>query len=116
MGGKETTTGAISDIQLDKFLTKKLLKFKGKLFAEMDRLLHGPLHHQNKQWLKSAEAREILNVSPGTLQTLCISRILPFTKLGGSMYYKASDVDRILERGKIKCKFTDTVLYDLLRP
>ncbi len=100
MGGKENTSGTSTGLQLDQLITKRdLLQFKEELLAELARLLQQPVHHPSKQWLKSAEVRKLLNISPGTLQTLRINGTLPYTKLGGSMYYKSSDIEKILEKG-----------------
>ncbi|MBT2561360.1 helix-turn-helix domain-containing protein [Pedobacter sp. ISL-68] len=50
-----------------------------------------------KEWLKSAEVRKMLNISPGTLQNLRINGTLRYTKIGGMMYYKLEDITRLLE-------------------
>jgi len=50
-----------------------------------------------KEWLKSSDVRRILNCSPGTLQNLRVNGKLPFSKVGGTMYYKLSDVKTLLD-------------------
>ena len=40
-----------------------------------------------KRWLKSYQVMRMLGVSTGTLQNLRINRQIPFTKIGGSLYY-----------------------------
>lgn len=52
------------------------------------------------KWLKSHQVQRLLNISPGTLQTLRISGTIPFSKVGGSIYYSADDVNKVLERNK----------------
>lgn len=37
--------------------------------------------------MKSHEVRRLLKISPGTLQTLKSSGILPYTKMGGVHFY-----------------------------
>ncbi|MBE7177566.1 MAG: helix-turn-helix domain-containing protein, partial [Mucilaginibacter polytrichastri] len=54
---------------------------------------------QQKQWLKSHEVRKLLGISPGTLQTLRINETLPYSKVGGTMYYKSSDLNKLMEDG-----------------
>ncbi|WP_284651649.1 helix-turn-helix domain-containing protein [Flavobacterium terrisoli] len=56
---------------------------------------------QTKQWLKSAEVRKLLNISPGTLQTLRINKTLSYTKIGGTIYYAFQDIEKVLERNKV---------------
>jgi len=80
-------------------ITKEDLKqLKTEMLAEIRQLIK-PEDRQNKQWLKSAEVRKLLNISPGTLQNLRINGTLRFTKIGGMMYYKLEDITRLLEGG-----------------
>lgn len=50
------------------------------------------------QWLKSAEVRKILKISPGTLQNLRINGTLQYKKIGGLLYYKYEDLTKMLEK------------------
>lgn len=80
-------------------ITKEDLKqLKTEMLAEIRQLIK-PEDRQSKQWLKSAEVRKLLNISPGTLQNLLINGTLRFTKIGGMMYYKLEDINRLLEGG-----------------
>lgn len=54
-----------------------------------------------KQWLKSKEVRSLLNISPGTLQTLRINGTLTYTKVGSIMYYDNADIEKLLHRNKV---------------
>lgn len=55
---------------------------------------------QKSEWLKSAQVRDMLSISPGTLQTLRVNGTLKHTKIGGSFYYLQSDIDALLKSGK----------------
>ncbi|RYY52027.1 MAG: DNA-binding protein [Chitinophagaceae bacterium] len=80
-------------------ITKEDLKqLKNEMLAEIRQLIK-PEDRQSKRWLKSAEVRKLLNISPGTLQNLRINGTLRFTKIGGMMYYKLEDINRLLEGG-----------------
>jgi hypothetical protein len=46
--------------------------------------------------MRSADVRKLLNISPGTLQNLRINGTLTFSKVGGRMFYKPQDVDKML--------------------
>ncbi|RYY00601.1 response regulator [bacterium] len=54
---------------------------------------------EHKKWLRSAEVRAILNISPGTLQNLRINGTLAFTKVGSIFYYAFSDIQSLLHNG-----------------
>ena len=64
------------------------------------KLINKPGQGEVKKWLKSVEARKLLNISPGTLQNLRINGTLRYTKIGGIMYYKLEDINKILEGGQ----------------
>jgi hypothetical protein len=53
-----------------------------------------------KEWLRSSEVMEMLSISSGTLQNLRINRDIPFTKMGGTLYYERAEVVKALN----KCK------------
>ena len=50
------------------------------------------------EWVESEEAMKILGVSIGTLQNLRNNGTVPYTKLGGKLKYKKSDLLNILEK------------------
>jgi hypothetical protein len=81
------------------FITKDDLRKIENLLGEIKGLLK-PEQGQSKQWLKSAEVRKLLNISPGTLQNLRINGTLRYTKIGGMLYYKLEDITRLLEGGQ----------------
>jgi predicted site-specific integrase-resolvase len=64
-------------------------------------------HHGQpaKKWLKSYEVRELLNISPGTLQNLRINGTLPYTKIGGVMFYDYEDIKKILTENQVRNRF-----------
>tara|TARA_B100000795_G_scaffold123513_1_gene92060 strand:+ start:388 stop:654 length:267 start_codon:yes stop_codon:yes gene_type:complete len=53
-----------------------------------------------KEWLRSSEVMEMLSISSGTLQNLRINRDIPFSKMGGTLYYERAEVVQALN----KCK------------
>lgn len=81
------------------FITKDdLEQFKQELFAELRRPGQ-KLHKQSEQreWLKSYEVRKLLNISPGTLQTLRKKGTIRFSKIGGLMFYQYADIAALVE-------------------
>ena len=78
-------------------LTKEdLHEFKNELLNEIKAILEqGPA--KPKKWLRSAAVQELLQVSPGTLQTLRINGTLKYAKLGGIVFYDYNHIQKILE-------------------
>lgn len=54
----------------------------------------------NEQWLGNAEVCELLKISHRTLQSYRDSGTLPFSQIGRKCYYKASDVETLLNQSK----------------
>lgn len=75
--------------------------FKTDLLIEIRNVLKESKGQITKQWLRSSEVRRMLGVSPGTLQNLRINGSLPYTKVGGIVFYKYEDIVCLLERNRI---------------
>ncbi|MCW3101465.1 MAG: DNA-binding protein [Chthonomonadaceae bacterium] len=54
----------------------------------------------NKRWLKSADVKKLLGISHGFLQALRDDGTLPFTKLGGAIYYDYQDIIQMMAANK----------------
>ncbi len=80
---------------IDVITREDLNEFRNLLLNDLKQLIQ-PQSQQTKQWLKSYEVRKLLNISAGTLQNLRINGTLAFTKIGGLMFYKYSDIEKIL--------------------
>ncbi|MXV50278.1 DNA-binding protein [Pedobacter sp. HMF7647] len=77
-------------------ITKQdLSDFKQELIAEIRALmeLKQPVA---KKWLRSCEVRKMLSISPGTLQSLRVNGLLEFNKIGGILYYRQEDIDKLM--------------------
>lgn len=81
--------------------TEDLREFKMELLDDIKQLLQNQSGQANKKWLKSNEVRELLSISPGTLQNLRINGTLPYTKVGGVLYYEYHEIMQVLEQNKI---------------
>ncbi len=77
-----------------------LQAFKTELINDIKDLLKELKGQPNKKWLKSYEVRKLLNISPGTLQNLRINGTLPYTKIGGVIYYDYADIQNMLHTNK----------------
>jgi hypothetical protein len=80
----------------NQLITKEdLEEFKNKLIADIKEIInHNP---QPQKWIRSADVRKMLNISPGTLQTFRVNGILPFTKIGNITYYKSEEIQKLFE-------------------
>lgn len=70
--------------------------FKTELFRELRELVNAPAL-QPKKWLKTYEVRDMLGISPGTLQNMRINGTLSFTKIGGLIFYDYDDILQLME-------------------
>jgi hypothetical protein len=76
-----------------------LEQFKKELFEELKQCGQRPAT-ENQKWLKSYQVKNLLKISPGTLQNLRVNGTLRFTKIGGILYYKYEDILQVLEGKK----------------
>ena len=78
-------------------ITKEdLNEFREILLNDIKALL-GKSPGETPKWLKSYQVRNLLKISPGTLQNLRVNGTLQFTRIGGILYYKYEDIMRVLE-------------------
>jgi len=84
-------------MNLDIITKQDLDDFKEDLIKEVSSIVEDST---NKEWLRSSEVMEMLSISSGTLQNLRINRDIPFTKMGGTLYYERAAVVKALN----KCK------------
>ena len=81
-----------------------LQQFKKQLVDELLTALKSQTGAMPKKWMKSHEVRRLLKISPGPLQTLKSSGVMPFTKIGGVHFYDYVEIQNILESGKVNNK------------
>ena len=51
------------------------------------------------EWLRSKAVRQMMNISPATLQSIRISGKIRFRKILGSYYYNRTDILNLFENG-----------------
>lgn len=76
-----------------------LVEFGTKLIQEIEKLIT-KTELKDEQWLRSIQVRELLNISPGTLQNMRISGKLKYSKVGGIHFYRQSDIEKMLLEGE----------------
>lgn len=84
--------------------TDDLRDFKMELLDDIKNLLSQQSSGTIKKYLKSSEVMDFLQVSPGTLQNLRINGTLPYTKIGGIIFYDAEDIQHVMDKNRIHHK------------
>ena len=84
--------------------TDDLREFKVELLEDIKKLLISQSKNKVKRYLKSAEVMDMLQISPGTLQNLRINGTLPYTKMGGIIYYDTRQIQKVLDQNSIHHK------------
>ena len=77
-----------------------LNEFKFDLLDNIKKLIDDKADRKPVKWLKSPEVKKLLGISTGTLQNLRITGTLPFTKMGGVIYY---DYEKIMQAMEDNC-------------
>ena len=55
-------------------------------------------------WLDNSDVMRALNISQRTLQTLRTNGTLPYSQIGGKLYYKHADIEALLDRNYVAHK------------
>lgn len=90
-------------MQVDLITRDDLYRMKRDILKEIKDILAIQSKEQ-VQWIKSTEVREILKISAGTLQTMRLNGTIPYSKLGGVLYYAKADIEQLLKENKIQNK------------
>jgi hypothetical protein len=81
-------------------ITKEdLNEFRLLLLQDIKAIIDKPNDSASK-WLKSNQVRQMLGISPNTLQNLRINGSIKYSKIGSIFYYKQQDIQNILEGKK----------------
>lgn len=82
--------------------TDDLREFKIELLKEIKQLFAAYNGQPSRKWLKSYEVRKLLGISPGTLQNLRINGTLPFSKIGGVIFYDSGDIQNMMKENQVQ--------------
>lgn len=83
-----------------------LENLKKEILTEIKKMLTGQREDPERRWLKSKEIQQLLGISPGTLQTLRNRAMIPFTRLGGVIFYNLEEVKKVLEKSESNQQFS----------
>lgn len=76
-------------------LKYEMLKKIGELRKLLEQIV--AMFNSPRQWLKSYEVRELMGILGGTLQNMRNNGTPAHKKVGGLMYYKYSDILKLME-------------------
>jgi hypothetical protein len=82
---------------LELLTVKDLEKFKAELLQEIKSLLLKKTDALEKKLLKTKDVCKILGAKPGTLQNYRKNHTLAFRKIGGTIYYRYEDVEKLFK-------------------
>lgn len=77
-----------------------LEEFKKSLLEEIKEMLLQYNKITIDRWVKSNIVMAKLSISPGTLQNFRINETIPYSKLGGIIYYDEEEINEILLKNK----------------
>lgn len=76
-------------------LTKDdLSKIKIEIIQEVKKII-SPVSLENPEFFRTSQVKELLGCSESKIETLRKNGTLPFQKVGGSIYYKYSDIKKL---------------------
>ena len=53
----------------------------------------------SETWLDNQDVKQLLKISPRTLQNLRDNKVIPYSKVGAKIYYKSVDIENYLKGG-----------------
>ena len=92
-------------VHRDQLITvQDLIDFKQQLIVDIRKLLKEQSGHPGHQWLKAFEIKKMLRLSESKLQYLRDKGMIPFKKLGGVTYYNLTEIEELMQSGRLKDK------------
>jgi len=91
-------TEIITMEDLENFKTSLLEEIK-EVLSENQKTATTEKKEENS-WLKSHQVQRMLGISPGTLQNLRINGTLPYSKIGGVIFYDRREILKVMEMNK----------------
>ena len=85
--------------------TDDLRDFKMELLDDIKKLMTQQATGTLKKYLKSSEVMDMLQISPGTLQNLRINGTLPYSKMGGIIFYDSDEIQKVILANRIHKTF-----------
>ncbi|MCF8714664.1 helix-turn-helix domain-containing protein [Joostella atrarenae] len=87
--------------------TDDLRDFKIELLEDIKKLLLEHSKGNLKKYLKSTEVLKLLQISPGTLQNLRVNGTIPYTRMGGIIFYECDEIQKVMTGNRVHNKIKD---------
>lgn len=91
-------------MQISIVTQEDLQELKSSLIESIESLKEVLLQNNTKvpnvELLKSHQVQRLLGISPGTLQNMRVNGTIPFSKVGGVIFYDKQDILNIIEDNK----------------
>ncbi len=84
-------------MKINVLTVEEFLQMKQELIKEIKETISQTSSKEIPEWLRTSAVRKILKISSSSVQNLRNSGMLPYSKIKGSIFYKASDVEKLLE-------------------
>lgn len=84
------------------FIQEFKQEFKKELLEDLRQFQYFQTTDKPLRYLRSTEVMDLLKISPGTLQNLRINGTLPYTKIGGTIFYEANEIQKVMEKNRVK--------------
>jgi hypothetical protein len=75
----------------------EFLEMKTEIIREISATINKANSQPVSAWIRTPEACKRLNISSSSLQNLRNSGKLPFSKVNGTIFYRVTDVESLLE-------------------
>jgi len=85
--------------------TDDLHEFKHQLLDDIKELLASQSDAVSRKWLRSQEVKDLLGISQSTLQNLRVNGTMPYTRIGGVLYYDYEEIMQLLEENRTQNNF-----------
>jgi len=73
-------------------------EFEARILKEIEEIKKALPSISPKKWLRSSDIKELLGIlSHGKLQTMRNNKEIPFTVIGGTIFYSLEDVNKMLD-------------------
>lgn len=90
---------SVKPVHRDQLVTQADLEaFKTTLVIAIKQMLSENKGPAATKWLKSYQVKKLLGISTGTLQNLRNNGTLPYSKIGGTIYYSGDEINKLLEK------------------
>ena len=87
-------------MKINVLTVEEFIQMKLELINEIKETISKDCSNQTASWLRTSDVRKILKISNSSVQNLRNSGILKYSKIQGTIFYKTTDVENLLEANR----------------